>query len=338
MEAKNILFAFTEMGRQTAGRIVQALGLPPEGVRCFVPERLQVDGFEGFENLAQVVGTLFAQAETLVFVGAAGIAVRAAAPYLESKLTDPAVIVVDEQARYVIPILSGHVGGANAYAQHLAVLLGALPVITTATDLRDQFSVDTYAKQRHLAIVEKDEIKHLSGALLDGEPIGALTPECGFVVSPQPVGAPFAHTLHLVPQDLVVGMGCRSQTPPEQLYEFVEDVFEQQKWSLYRIRAVASIDVKQAEPGLLALAERLQVPFLTYPAEKLCAQQGIFAGSDFVRRTVGVDNVCERSALCAAVDEGWLPRGSRFERYMRLPKQAKDGMTMAVVGLCERFL
>ena len=126
MEAKNILFAFTEMGRQTAGRIVQALGLPPEGVRCFVPERLQADGFEGFENLAQVVGTLFAQAETLVFVGAAGIAVRAAAPYLESKLTDPAVIVVDEQARYVIPILSGHVGGANAYAQHLAVLLGAL--------------------------------------------------------------------------------------------------------------------------------------------------------------------------------------------------------------------
>ncbi len=338
MHRQAVIYAFTEQGRQTAERIAQVIRTQGDTVRCFVPKRLETESCEGFTELAETVGALFSQVQTIVFVGAAGIAVRAVAPYLQSKLTDPAVLVVDERAQYVIPILSGHVGGANELALSLARSIGAVPVVTTATDIRDRFSVDTYARQQHLAIVEKDEIKHLSGALLDGEPIGALTPECGFVVSPQPVGAPFAHTLHLVPQDLVVGMGCRSQTPPEQLYEFVEYVFEQQGWSLYRIRAVASSDVKLAEPGLLALAERLQVPFLTYPAEKLCAQQGIFAGSDFVRRTVGVDNVCERSALCAAVDEGWLPRGSRFERYMRLPKQAKDGMTMAVVGLCEKFL
>ena len=337
MHKQTVVFAFTENGRQTAGRIVQLLGQQTDEIRCFVPRRLQAEDFEGFENLVETVGALFAQTETLIFVGAVGIAVRVVAPYLESKLTDPAVIVVDECAQYVIPVLSGHVGGANAYARELAKLLGALPVITTATDMRDQFSVDTYARQRHLAIVEKDEIKHLSGALLDGKPIGALTPECGFVISPRPVGEPFDHTLHLVPQDLVVGMGCRSHTPPEQLYEFVNQVFEQQEWSLYRIRAVASIDVKSAEPGLVALAERLRVPFLTYPAQKLDAQQGTFAGSDFVRRTVGVDNVCERSALCAAVDEGWLPQNSRFEQYVRLPKQAKDGMTMAVIGLCEKF-
>lgn len=337
MHKQTVVFAFTENGRQTAGRIVQLLGQQTDEIRCFVPRRLQAEDFEGFENLVETVGELFAQTETLIFVGAVGIAVRVVAPYLESKLTDPAVIVVDECAQYVIPVLSGHVGGANAYARELAKLLGALPVITTATDMRDQFSVDTYARQRHLAIVEKDEIKHLSGALLDGEPIGALTPECGFVISPRPVGEPFTHTLHLVPQDLVVGMGCRSHTPPEQLYEFVNQVFEQQEWSLYRIRAVASIDVKCAEPGLVALAERLRVPFLTYPAQKLDAQQGTFDGSDFVRRTVGVDNVCERSALCAAVDEGWLPQNSRFEQYVRLPKQAKDGMTMAVIGLCEKF-
>ena len=78
------------------------------------------------------------------------------------------------------------------------------------------------------------------------------------------------------------------------------------------------------------------MPFLTYPAQELCAQNGTFTASDFVRRTVGVDNVCERSALCAAVCEGWIPQNARFEQYVRLSKQAQDGMTLAAVGLCEK--
>ena len=101
--------------------------------------------------------------------------------------------------RFVIPLLSGHAGGANELARRLGEALSAIPVITTATDINDVFSVDTFARQEHLAIVEKDEIKHLSGALLEGKPIGALTPECGFVISGKPVGQPFSHTLHLVP-------------------------------------------------------------------------------------------------------------------------------------------
>ena len=336
MHRQAAVFAFTEGGKQTAERIAQVLRQQGTVVRCFAPKRLETAGFEGFTELPRVVGEQTAQADALIFVGAAGIAVRAVAPYVESKLTDPAVLVVDERAQYVIPILSGHAGGANELAVYLAQGLAALPVITTATDVRDQFSVDTYARQRHLAIVEKDEIKHLSGALLEGKPVGALTPECGFVITPQPEGKPFSHTLHLVPQDLVLGMGCRSGTPQERLYEFVEAVFARQDWSLYRIRAVASIDVKRTEPGLIALAKRLRVPFLTYPAQELCAQNGTFTASDFVRRTVGVDNVCERSALCAAVCEGWIPQNARFEQYVRLSKQAQDGMTLAAVGLCEK--
>ncbi len=337
MHRQAVIFAFTEQGRQTAERIAQVIRTQGDPVRCLVPKRLETESCEGFAELAETVGALFSQVQTIVFVGAAGIAVRAVAPHLQSKLTDPAVIVIDERAQYVIPVLSGHVGGANELALSLAQSLGAVPIITTATDVENQFSVDTYARQQHLAIVEKDEIKHLSGALLEGAPIGALTPECGFVISPQPSGQPFAHTLHLVPQDLVLGMGCRSGTSPEQLYEYVRNVFEQQGWSLYRIRAVASIDVKREEPGLIALAQKLWVPFLTYSAQELGAQQGTFATSDFVQRTVGVDNVCERSALCAAVHVGWLPEGSRFEQFVRLRKQAQDGMTLAVIGLCVKI-
>lgn len=334
MQKTVAVLAFSGQGIQTGERIAVALEEMGGAVQRHAPARLAPSGWKGFSTLAEEMEKLFFDMEALVFVGAAGIAVRAVAGYAANKLRDPAVLAVDERAQFVIPLLGGHVGGANELARRLGAHLEAIPVITTATDVNDVFSVDTYAKQQHLAIVEKDEIKHLSGALLSGEPIGALTPECGFLISSHPAGQPFSHTLHLVPQDLIVGMGCRRGVPQEALHEFLMEKFSEQGWSPYRIRALASIDVKRQEPGLVALAGRLGVPFLTYPAEMLMAQKGMFSVSEFVQKRVGVDNVCERSALCAAISEGWLPEGSRFEDFCRLRKQAKAGMTLAVLAFC----
>ena len=329
------VFAFSAQGMQTGEKIAAAMEMPGTVIEKRVPARLASEGWEGFSTLKEAMEKLVLHADALVFVGAVGIAVRAVAPYVKNKLRDPAVLAVDECGRYVIPLLSGHVGGANELARLLAAALSATAVITTATDANDVFSVDTFARQQHLSIVEKDEIKHLSGALLEGKPIGALTPECGFLISGKPVGQPFDHTLHLVPQDLVLGMGCRSGVPGEELYRFVSEVFDARGWSLYRIRAVASIDVKREEQGLLELSDRLGVPFLTYSAAQLMVQRGDFHVSDFVRQTVAVDNVCERSALCAAVCEGWLPEESRFEDFCVLQKCAQDGMTLAVLAFCK---
>lgn len=329
------VLAFSGQGIQTGEKIaitVEASGCRIE--KC-APARLAPEGWESFSTLAEEMEKLILHADAFVFVGAAGIAVRAIAPYVKSKLSDPAVVVTDECGQFVIPLLSGHAGGANELARRLGEALSAIPVITTATDINDVFSVDTFARQEHLAIVEKDEIKHLSGALLEGKPIGALTPECGFVISGKPVGQPFSHTLHLVPQDLVLGVGCRSGVSGDELYRFVSDTFDEQGWSLYRIRAVASIDAKKEEAGLIALSDRLGVTFLTYPAARLAEQPGDFQASGFVQQTVGVDNVCERSALCAAVCEGWLPPESRFEDFCLLPKCAERGMTLAVLALCK---
>ena len=331
------VLAFSGQGIQTGEKIavtVEASGSRAE--KC-APARLAPEGWESFSTLAEEMEKLILHADAFVFVGASGIAVRAIAPYVKSKLSDPAVVVVDECGQFVIPLLSGHAGGANELARRLGEALSAIPVITTATDINDVFSVDTFARQEHLAIVEKDEIKHLSGALLEGKPIGALTPECGFVISGKPVGQPFSHTLHLVPQDLVLGVGCRSGVSGDELYRFVSDTFDEQGWSLYRIRAVASIDAKKEEAGLIALSDRLGVTFLTYSATRLAAQPGDFQTSGFVQQTVGVDNVCERSALCAAVCEGWLPPESRFEDFCLLPKRAERGMTLAVLALHKFF-
>jgi cobalt-precorrin 5A hydrolase len=136
-----------------------------------------------------------------------------------------------------------------------------------------------------------------------------------------------------VPQDLVVGMGCKKGVDTETLEQFLADTFQDHGWSRYRIRAITSIDVKSQEPGMIALAKRLGVPFLTYSAGELLSQAGDFSTSEFVREQVGVDNVCERSALCGSIREGWLPEGSRLEDFVRLRKHRGQGVTIAVVSL-----
>ena len=113
----------------------------------------------------------FQAADLLVFVLATGIAVRKLAPLLRTKCTDPAVLVVSQDQRYVISLLSGHLGGANDWTRKIAAFLHAEPVITTATDLQGQLAFDEVAKNNHLAIENISVLKQISGALLNGKSI-----------------------------------------------------------------------------------------------------------------------------------------------------------------------
>ena len=133
--------AFTEKGMALAHRLARAL--PGSVSRCGA----------GGVRLAEWTSTQFAQADALIFVGAVGIAVRAIAPHCKSKATDPAVVVLDECGRFAVPLLSGHLGGANALARALAEACGAIPVITTATDANGVFAVDEWAKAQGCAVL-----------------------------------------------------------------------------------------------------------------------------------------------------------------------------------------
>ena len=108
----------------------------------------------------------------MIFIGAAGIAVRAAAPWIRDKFADPPVIVIDETARFVIPLLSGHVGGANELACELAAFLGAVPVITTATDRNGLFAVDLFAAGNGLVLTDRKMAREISARILEGKPLG----------------------------------------------------------------------------------------------------------------------------------------------------------------------
>ena len=180
------LTAFTARGRELASKLAASLG----------------GSVRGNEPLADWTKKSFASCDALVYVGAAGIAVRSVAPHISSKAVDPAVICMDEGGRWVIPILSGHLGGANALARRLAALTGGEAVITTATDLNGLFAVDLWAKAQSMAVLQPERIKHVSAKILRGE---TITLDC-----PYPVAGTAPELVRLGRDaDVIVSYRCR---------------------------------------------------------------------------------------------------------------------------------
>lgn len=304
------------------------------------------------ESMPEWSGKRFRDSDVLLFIGAAGIAVRGIAPHVRDKRYDPAVIVIDEQGKFCISLLSGHIGGANEMVRRVSAKLGSVPVITTATDVNDLFAVDEFAARNDMTISSMTYAKEVSAALLSGEPVGFWTgfqvkgalPEgvywadklekawadrtghgggtsLGFYISPSFSRVDFDHTLWLIPKCLVIGVGCRRDTPASKIEKLVNHVLWENSLFTEAIASVASIDLKKDEPGLIEFCRRMEVPLHTFSAEQLQQLQGSFTPSEFVEKTTGVDNVCERSAV---MDGG----GSLIIR-----KTGEDGVTCAVALL-----
>ena len=183
--------------------------------------------------------------------------------------------------------------------------------MTTATDINGKFSVDAWAAERGLFLSDMKAAKAVSAAILEGPvplksdfPVrGTLPP--GIVPGKSgPVGiciswrrqTPFKTTLLLVPPAIRLGIGCRRGTPAEAIGALVDETLADHRVHPAAVKSVGSIDLKQDEPGLLAFCRERGWPVEFYTASQLEAAEGDFTPSDFVRRTVGVDNVCERAA------------------------------------------
>ena len=299
---KIVIVAFTRAGSLLASRLADGLSepesAPKSSVRVFVPERY---AGEGREVLAGTVGEWASfwfnknekKAEALVFISAVGIAVRAIAPFLRDKTTDPAVVVLDDKGNNVISLLSGHIGGGNALTQKIAALIGAYPVVTTATDIHGIEAADEWAVNNNCAIENISAVKHVSAAMLDGLPVGVA-------ITDERLSPPWPVTLWLRPRVLVLGVGCRRDISKEALEAAVEDFLKGAGVSLLSLRTVASIELKRDEPALLDFCSQHGISFLTYTAEELRMTEGRFASSEKVREVTGVDNVCERAAVLAS--------------------------------------
>ncbi|MDD6493001.1 MAG: cobalt-precorrin 5A hydrolase [Firmicutes bacterium] len=283
----------------------------------------------------------FEERNALLFIGACGIAVRAIAPHITDKLHDSPVLVMDEKGEYVIPILSGHVGGANELAVSLAEKIGAKPIITTATDIHNQFAIDLFAKKNGLTIVNKDGIAKVSSKVLSGKLITMSIEQehfeknCKLPREIELVEYPPLKKVDVVissenresdamlllgPKEYAVGIGCKKGKETEKIEDFIMSHLQRAGIIPMQVFGMASIDVKRDEPGLLAWSRKEKIPFITYAAEELRSVKGDFHRSEFVKEQVGVDNVCERAAMKMCEPEGRLI----YEKH------AEDGMTIAI--------
>lgn len=331
------------------------------------------------ESVLKWTESRFSADDGILFVGACGIAVRSIAPYVASKKSDPAVLVIDECGKFVISLLSGHLGGANELALTASEILNAQAVVTTATDLHERFAVDIFAKKNGCDIMNMTAAKEVSAAVLAGETVGfysefpwtgtlpqelilcdrkgvpvsldeknrtgkspgevaekqetanygreALTEESageqpvrlGIAVTVHKSCTPFLSTVQVIPKTVTLGMGCRKNKEPEGIEKAADSCLEQEDIFPQAVEQLASISIKKHEPGLLALAEKKKLPFLTFEGEELMKVQGDFTPSAFVKSVTGADNVCERSAVLGAA------KGKLIKR-----KSGGDGVTTAL--------
>lgn len=272
----------------------------------------------------------FREAEGIIFISATGIAVRGIAPFVVDKVSDPAVLVMDDCGKFVISLLSGHLGQANPLTLEISELLQNTPVITTATDNRELFAVDSYAKKEGFTLCHSDKIKDVSSALLRGEtisiysdfPILGLGKQMKEVSEKLDADIIFSYEeqdgMTLIPQDYYIGFGCRKGVDPSKAISFIEDMLKKENISRNRIRKICSIDVKKEEEAVHALRRHFNTELAFFTAETLSKLRGDFSSSSFVLGTVGVDNVCERSVIAGGAEE------------LLIKKVGKEGMTFAL--------
>lgn len=308
--------------------------------------------------LARRVRALFGRADQLVFFLAIGAVTRLIAPCLGSKRTDPGVLAVDEQGRFAVPVLSGHRGGANAAARRIAGCLGAMPVVTTASDRPSGLSPDLLAAEFGWVAEPDERLTATSAALVDGRPV-ALVQEVGArgawlderalpanvatarrpealprrdyaavlwitdrTVDPGGVAAP-ERVLWLRPNSLVLGIGCERGLPPATMEEGLAQFLTDCGFARAAIAAAATLDLKGDEPAIRAICRRHGWPLHLYSAAELAAIPAAHPSAT-VARCVGTPAVAEPAALAGAA--GPLVAEKRVYRAAGSPK----GMTFAL--------
>ncbi|XXT20383.1 cobalamin biosynthesis protein [Sorangium sp. So ce429] len=330
------LYAITRHGIAIARKLLE--GLP--GADLYVSQKLFDGAPEGAKPLPLPMGPLLNEAFTAydchVFVISVGAVVRMIAPLLKNKKVDPAVVCVDDTARFSICVLSGHVGRGNAFTEKVASLLGAQPVVTTASDALGTLTVDILGRELGWTLDDPDRnVTRGCAAVVNAAPVLFVqeTGEPSFWPEdkPLPPGVRYATSLDGVdpgaweillvasdrdlarshpaiveravvyrPKSLVLGVGCDRGAPLDMVERGVDRLLEEHGLSAQCVKALATIDKKADEEALLALSARRGWPLVTFTAEELDATEGIENPSEIVKKHVGARGVAEPAALRAA--------------------------------------
>lgn len=322
-------FAVTERGLKIAGRLKKIY----PSLKVVRPWEIKRAG------VFKAVKRSFGSFDGLIFIGASGIAVRAVAPLLKGKDLDPAVVVIDEAGRFVVSLLSGHLGGANALTEEIASIVKATPVITTATDAAGLPCVEDIAKRFSLAVDDVKKIKIVNSAILKGVPVvivdgnrkrlkgireflapfnkdnsGAFVLSSVFkprksagayivVTSKLTPGVPKRYaqmTMLLRPKDFVAGVGCRRGVGERALGQAVKEVFIEAGLSPLSLLRLATIDIKMDEAAITRLGVRAGVVVEYFSAGELNAVRPPSGPSSAALKATGAAGVSEPAAILSS--------------------------------------
>lgn len=319
------VFCLTPGGIRLARRLQAQLPLT-----CYCSEKLLETGFKPFAgSFASTVALAFQTHTALVVIGSSGLTVRVIAPLLKDKLTDPAVVVIDERGSHVISLLSGHVGGANALTRYLAGILRADPVITTATDVNELAALDSLAVQLDADMHDfRNAVKQVNSLLVSEGRVGlfwdhgslpepgahwpvercdsrGFIPVSSLATLPDKLDALVCVTLRerlpalklpvykLVPRRVVAGIGCRRDTSFPLLTSLLTRQLERYQFDPLALKAIGSVALKGDEPALQHLSACYQIPFNLFSVSELQEHEHRFPHSNFVHQTVGIGAVSQ---------------------------------------------
>jgi len=325
------IIALTKNGVKIANTLKESLGGD-----IFLSERLfGVLGRNGIDRegycyiqppFVNFIHSIFSEYDNFIFITATGIAVRSIAKVIKDKRTDPAVVVVDEQGKFAISLLSGHLGGANELTSKIAKILNSTPVITTASDGKGFTGIDVLAKKLGLYIENFSDLKKVSSLLVEKEKVAVIL-ESGLgweelfekigsslvfcEVLPEDVKAAIYITdknivepripyVILRPKNTVLGIGARRGVCKDVLFSLVREALKELDLSKNSVRGIYSIDIKSDEKCIHQLAKYLKVPLGFYMKDELLKVEEYFPISPFVKKTVGVGAVARPSAYLAS--------------------------------------
>ena len=297
----------------------------------YVPYRSAVSKKEKMSN---IVKDIFDDVDAIVFTCSLGICVRVIAPFIKSKKTDPAVVCIPNGGLMAISVLSGHLGGANKLATELAGILGAQPIITTATDIMGIKAPDIIAKENGLYIDSMADCKKISSILVDSGEV-AILDEDGIIKEPgykeyneneryegiititNKADRYYDNCLKLIRRNIVLGIGCRKNYDPEQMKTQVLDKLKEMNLHEKSIAVVCSIDIKAQEPAIMELSKYFGVPYKTFTAKQILKVENLFKVSEFVKSAIGVGAVAEPCVYLAGAE-------------IIMHKVSMDAMTLAI--------
>ena len=297
------------------------------------------------KNVKEYFPKLFYEYDSIIAIMASGILIRSIAPLIESKVSDPAILNIDDNGNFVISTLSGHLGGANKLTQKVAGMINATPVITTSTDVNKRLGIDVLSKDLFLTIDDAKEILYFNKAILDGKKVNfTVSPDRNFDYLTQylndntlemDVSISYSeeanddeiivqiddHKMVLKERKIVVGIGCRRGKECEKIYDGFKKSIEELGIYESRVNILSSAEIKKDEKGILNLSKKLDIPVYFVELEKL----GLFESDDiqkseFVKSKFGIYGVCEPSALITA----------GFDSKLIYKKTSYDGVTIAI--------